>query len=128
MKNWPVRGKVALYSGSLAVAATLAGATTTWFIMRHSEIGAFDRRLTTDAEEFFRDVEHFEGGRKNNELVFKDLLVPLSLRKHLVEVTDANGTVVYLSPRLRRPFPGDGVKELPNQKLDGQTIRLALFS
>ena len=96
MKNWPLRWKVALYSGSFAVAATLAGATTTWFIMRHSEIAAFDRRLTTDAQEFFRDVEHFEDGRKNNELVFKEILVPLSLRKHLVEVTDARGAVVYL--------------------------------
>ena len=50
MKNWPLRWKVALYSASLAVAATLAGATTTWFVMRHAEIAAFDRRLTTDAE------------------------------------------------------------------------------
>ena len=96
MRNWPLRWKIALYSASLAVAATLAGAMTTWFIMRHSEIVAFERRLTTDAEEFFRDVEHFEGGRKNNELVFNEILVPLSLRKHLVEVTDASGTVVYL--------------------------------
>ena len=63
MKNWPLRWKVALYSASLAVAATLAGATTTWFVMRHAEIAAFDRRLTTDAQEFFRDVEHFEGGQ-----------------------------------------------------------------
>jgi hypothetical protein len=74
MKNWPLRWKVALYSASLAVAATLAGATTT-----------FDRRLTTDAEEFFRDVEHFEGGKKNNRPVFKEILVPLSLRKHLLK-------------------------------------------
>ena len=128
MKHWPLRWKVALYSASLAVIATLAGATTTWFIMRHSEIAAFDRRLTTDAEEFFRDVEHFEGGRRNNQLVFNEILVPLSLRKHLVEVTDANGTVVYLSPRLRRPFPEDGIKEFHNQNIDGQTIRLARFS
>ena len=91
MKNWPLRWKVALYSASLAVAATLAGATTTWFVMRHAEIAAFDRRLTTDAEEFFRDVEHFEGGRTNNRPVFKEIFVPLSLRKHLVEVTDASG-------------------------------------
>jgi signal transduction histidine kinase len=124
MKNWPLRWKVALYSASLAVAATLAGATTTWFVMRHSEIAAFDRRLTTDAQEFFRDVEHFEGGRKNNELVFKEILVPLSLRKHLVEVTDASGNVVYLSPRLGHAFPRDG----NNQKVDGQNIRLAEFS
>ena len=104
MKNWPLRWKVALYSASLAVTATLAGATTTWFIMRHAEIAAFDRRLTTDAEEFFRDVEHFEGGQKNNPPVFKEIFVPLSLRKHLVEVTDASGTVVYLSPRLHMRF------------------------
>ena len=128
MKNWPLRWKVALYSASLAVAATLAGATTTWFIMRHAEIAAFDRRLTTDAEEFFRDVEHFEGGRKNNELVFKEILVPLSLRKRLVEVTDASGSVVYLSPRLRHAFPRDGIKEFHNQKIDGQNIRLAEFT
>lgn len=56
MKNWPLRWKIALYSAGLAVAATLAGAITTWFIMREAEIAAFDRRLTTDAQEFFRDV------------------------------------------------------------------------
>jgi len=128
MKNWPLRWKVALYSASLAVAATLAGATTTWFIMRHAEIAAFDRRLTTDAQEFFRDVEHFEGGRKNNELVFKEILVPLSLRKHLVQVADASGTVIYLSPRLRHAFPRDGIKEFHNHKIDGQNIRVAEFT
>jgi signal transduction histidine kinase len=128
MKNWPLRWKVAVYSASLAVAATLAGATTTWFVMRHAEIAAFDRRLTTDAEEFFRDVEHFEGGRKNNQLVFKEIFVPLSLRKRLVEVTDASGSVVYLSPRLRSAFPRDGIKEFHNQKIDSQNIRLAEFS
>ena len=90
MRNWPLRWKIALYSAGLAVAATLAGATTTWFVMRQAEIAAFDRRLTTDAQEFFRIVEHFEGGQ-NNRPVFKEIFVPLSLRKHLVEVTDANG-------------------------------------
>ena len=86
MKNWPLRWKIALYSASLAIAATLAGATTTWFIMRHAEIGAFDRRLTTDAEEFFRDVEHFEGGRTNSGLEgWADVAVvsvmPLTMRR-----------------------------------------------
>jgi len=128
MKNWPLRWKVALYSAWLAVAATLAGAITTWFVMRHSEIAAFDRRLTTDAEEFFRDVEHFEGGREDNRPVFKEIFVPLSLRKHLLEVTDASGTVLYLSPRLRQPFPRDGIREFHNHKIDGQNIRLAEFT
>ena len=105
MRNWPLRWKIAHYSAGLAVAATLGGAMTTWFVMRHAEIAAFDRRLTTDAQEFFRDVEHFEGGRTNSGPVFNEILVPLSLRKHLVEVTDPSGAVLYLSPRLRQPFP-----------------------
>jgi len=128
MKNWPLRWKIALYSGWLAVAATLGGAITTWFLLRHREIVAFERRLTTDAQEFFRDVEHFEGGRTNNRRVFKEIFVPLSLRKHLVEVTDASGTVLYLSPRLRQPFPRDDIKRFHNRKIDGQKIRLAEFS
>ena len=128
MRNWPLRWKVALYSAGLAVAATLGGAITTWFVLRHSEIAGFDRRLTTDAQEFFRDVEHFEGGRTNNRRVFKEIFVPLSLRKRLVEVTDASGTVLYLSPRLRKPFPRDGIKNFHNHKVDGQNVRLAEFS
>jgi signal transduction histidine kinase len=128
MRNWPLRWKIALYSAWLAVAATLGGAITTWFVMRHAEIAAFDRRLTTDAEEFFRDVEHFEGGQMNKPRAFKEIFVPLSLRKHLVEVTDASGTVLYLSPRLRQPFPRDGIKEFHNHKIDGHNIRLAEFS
>jgi signal transduction histidine kinase len=96
--------------------------------MRHAEIAAFDRRLTTAAEEFFRDVEHFEGGRTNSGPVFNEIFVPLSLRKHLVEVTDASGAVLYLSPRLRQPFPRDGIKEFHNHKIDGKNVRLSEFS
>jgi signal transduction histidine kinase len=128
MRNWPLRWKIALYSAWLAVAATLAGAITTWFVMRQAEIAAFDRRLTTDAQEFFRDVKHFEGGRTNNGPMFKEVFVPLSLRKHLVEVTDASGAVLYLSPRLRHPLPRDGIKEFHNHKIDGKNVRLAEFS
>jgi signal transduction histidine kinase len=95
--------------------------------MRHAEIAAFDRRLTSDAQEFFRIVEHFEGSQHNRP-VFQEVFVPLSLGKHLVEVTDASGAVLYLSPRLRHPFPRNGIKEFRNQKIDGQNIRLAEFS
>ena len=69
MRNWPLRWKVALYSAWLAMASTIGGAVTTWFVLRHAEIAAFDQRLTTDAKEFFRDVEHFEGGRTNSRPV-----------------------------------------------------------
>jgi signal transduction histidine kinase len=128
MRNWPLRWKVAIYSALLAVAATIGGAVTTWFVLRDAEVAAFDRRLTTDAQEFFRDVEHFEGGRTNNRQVFKEIFLPLSLRKHLIEVTDDSGSVLYLSPRLRQPFPRDGIKQFHNHKIGGQNIRLAEFS
>jgi signal transduction histidine kinase len=110
------------------MAATIGGAVTTWFVLHDAEIAAFDRRLTTDAQEFFRDVEHFEGGLTNNRQVFKEIFLPLSLRKHLVEVSDANGTVLYLSPQLRQPFPRDGIKQFHNHKIEGKNIRLAEFS
>ena len=92
MKKWPLRWKVALYSALLAVAATIGGAVTTWYVLRYAEIAAFDRRLTMDAHEFFRDVENFDGGPANNRRVFKEIFVPLALRNRLVEVTDAKGT------------------------------------
>jgi signal transduction histidine kinase len=60
--------------------------------------------------------------------VFNEILVPISLRKRLVEVTDASGTVLYLSPRLRQPFPRDGIKEFHNHKIDGKSVRVAEFS
>jgi signal transduction histidine kinase len=128
MKNWPLRWKVALYSAWLAVAATLAGAMTTWFVMRASEIATFDRRLTTDAHEFFRDVENFAPGPANSRVVFKEIFVPLALRNRLLEVTDANGNVLYLSPRLAKPFPHDGIRKFHTDKIDGRRIRLAEFS
>src|SRR5581483_7719359 len=128
MKHWPLRWKIALYSALLAIAATLGGAVTTWFVMRHAEIAAFDRRLMLDADEFFRDVEHFEGSRTTSGFVFNEVLVPLSLRQHLVEVTDSNGTLLYLSPRLHKPFPRDGIKEFHNHRIQGKTVRVAEFT
>ena len=59
MKTWPLRWKLALYSALLALAATIGGGVTTWTVMRYEEIAAFDRRLTLDARELFRDFEHF---------------------------------------------------------------------
>src|SRR4029434_10808298 len=69
-----------------------------------------------------------EGVRRITPLVFKEIFIPLSLRKHLVEVTDASGTVLYLSPRLRQPFPRVDIKRFHNRNIDCQQIGLAEFS
>ena len=104
MKKWPLRWKLALYSALLAVAATIAGAMTTWAVMRYEEIAAFDRRLTLDAHEFFRDVANFEGGSASNWRVIKESFVPLALKNRLVEVSDEKGKALYLSPGLLEPL------------------------
>ena len=89
MKSWPLRWKIALYSAGLGIVATIAGAATTWTLMRRSEIAAFDQRLAQDAQELFRDVENFEGGWENNQRAFKEEFVPLALKNRLIEIRDA---------------------------------------
>ena len=127
MTRWPLRWKVALYSALLAIAATIGGAVTTWYVLRYHEIAAFDQRLTTDASEFFRDVENFAGGPANNRRVFKEIFVPLAMRDKLVEVTDAKGTLLYRSPKVRTPLPVDDMKKFHNHIIHGHTIRMAEF-
>jgi signal transduction histidine kinase len=128
MKKWPLRWKLALYAALLAVAATLAGAATTWTVMRHEEISAFDRRLTMDAHELFRDVEHFQRGPASKGHLFNEIFVPLALRNRVIEVTDARGNTVYLSPGLREPLSGDGIEAFHTRKIGGRTIRMGEFS
>jgi signal transduction histidine kinase len=128
MKNWPLRWKLALYSALLAVVATIAGAVTTWTVMRYEEIAAFDRRLTMDAHELFRDFEHFKRGEHGERGAFQANFVPLALRHRLVEVTDADGQTLYLSPGLREPLSSDGIEEFHTRKIGDRSIRIGEFS
>jgi signal transduction histidine kinase len=127
MRNWPLRWKLALYSALLALAATIGGAVTTWAVMRYQEIAAFDRRLTMDAHELFRDVENFQRG-KNESRAFQEIFVPLALRDRIIEVTDASGNTLYLSPGLREPLSSDGIKEFHTRKISGRSIRMGEFT
>ncbi len=128
MKKWPLRWKVALYSALLAVVATIGGAATTWTVMRYEEVAAFDRRLTMDAHELFRDVEHFQRGAAGHEAEFQEIFVPLALRSRLIEVSDAKGNALYLSPSLRAPFASDGIKKIHTRKIEGRSIRVGEFT
>lgn len=128
MKKWPLRWKLALYSALLAVVATIAGAATTWTVMRFQEAAAFDRRLTMDAHELFRDVEHFKRNPNGNGSQFQEIFVPLALRNRLIEVTDAKGQVLYRSPTLHRSFPSDGIRKIHTRRIGGRSIRVGEFS
>jgi signal transduction histidine kinase len=126
-KKWPLRWKLALYAALLAIAATLAGAATTWTVMRYEEISAFDRRLTTDAQELFRDVQHFNRSTSDSR-AFQEIFVPLALRNRVIEVIDANGQTLYLSPGLKEPLSSDGVKTFHTRRIGGRYIRMGEFT
>ena len=128
MKNWPLRWKLALYSALLALAATIGGAATTWTVMRYEEIVAFDRRLTLDAHELFRDFEHFQRSGNGERSAFQEIFVPLALRDRVIEVTDAGGNTLYLSPGLREPLSSDGIKEFHTREIAGRSIRIGEFT
>ena len=127
MKRWPLRWKLALYAVTLAVGATLAGAATTWVVMRRAEIAAFDQRLTLDAQELFRDIENFQGGWENNSLAIKEIFVPLALRGRLVEIHRAEGELLYLSPNVRERVLDDGIEKFHTRMLDGRKVRMGTF-
>ena len=127
MKRWPLRWKVALYSAGLGIVATIAGAATTWTLMRRSEIAAFDKRLAQDAKELFRDVENFEGGWENNQRAFKEAFVPLALKNRLIEIRDAHGEILYLSPSFGGRVLDDGIENFHTRKIEGHRVRIGTF-
>ncbi len=128
MKKWPLRWKLALYAAGLALIATIAGGGTTWSVMRYKEIEAFDRRLALDAQEFFRDVENFGADAAKNRRIFKEVFVPLALRNRLIQVSDARGEVLYLSPGLPGPLPRELKKEFHTRRIAGRNFRMGEFS
>jgi signal transduction histidine kinase len=126
MKRRPLRWKIAFYAAALGIVATLAGAATTWTVMRYWEIKAFDRRLALDARELFRDVENFEGGLANNSRVIQEKFVPLALRSRLVEIRGPNGEVLYRSPEVRDSMD-DGIEGIHTRVIDGRRVRMGTF-
>lgn len=127
MRKWPIRWKIAAYAAALGVVATAAGACTTWLIMHYWEVAAFDRRLTSDANELFRDIENFEGGWANNRQAFKQAFVPLALRDRFIEVEGANNQILYLSPNLHASIVDDGVEKIHTRKIDNRRLRIGVF-
>ncbi|MDB6147547.1 MAG: signal transduction histidine kinase, partial [Spartobacteria bacterium] len=127
MKRWPLRWKIALYAAAFGIIATIAGAATTWTLMRRSEIATFDQRLTVDAKELFRDIANFGTGGANNQRAFKEIFVPLALRDRMVEIRRANGEVLYVSPNLKAPVLDDGIERFHTRKIDGRSVRMGTF-
>lgn len=123
MKRWPLRWKIAFYAAALGVVATLAGAATTWTVMRFSEIAALDRKVEAGAQEFFRNVK----GSTDNRALLQEKLAPFMTSDRFVELRDLHGALLYHSPNLREPILDDGVEKFHSREIDGRTLRIAEF-
>jgi len=126
MKRRTLRWKIAFYAAVLGIVATLAGAVTTWTIMRYWQIKAFDRRLALDAQELFRDIENFEGGPAQNRRIFQEKFVPLALKSRLIEILGPGGAVLYRSPDVQGSMD-DGIEGIHTCVIDGRRVRMGTF-
>lgn len=126
MKRRSLRFKIAFYAATLGILSTLAGAVTTWTVMRIWQIKAFDNRLGLDAQELFRDIENFEGGAEANRLTFHERFVPLALKNRLIEIRNQSGETLYRSEEIRGPMD-DGIEEVHTCMIDGRRVRMGTF-
>jgi signal transduction histidine kinase len=114
-----------LWAALFSFGASIICVWATWILLRHQEIQALDRRLVTDAQELFRDIENFQGTNKRREVT--ERFVPLALRDRLVEVRGTNGEVLYMSPNLKAPVLTDGVEVFHTREIAGRPVRIGVF-
>jgi two-component system heavy metal sensor histidine kinase CusS len=125
MKPRSLRWKLVMWAALFAFSASIICLWATWILLRHQEVQALDRRLATDAQELFRDIENFQGTNKRREVT--ERFVPLALRDRLVEVRGHDGEILYMSPNLKTPVLKDGIEEFHTRKVGGRPVRIGVF-
>jgi two-component system heavy metal sensor histidine kinase CusS len=125
MKPRSLRWKLVMWAALFALSASIICVWATWILLRHQEVQALDRRLGTDAQELFRDIENFQGINKRSEVT--ERFVPLALRDRLVEVRGRDGEILYLSPNLSAPVLKDGIEEFHTREIAGRLVRVGVF-
>lgn len=125
MKPKSLRWKLVMWAALFAFGASIICVWATWILLRHQEVQALDRRLGTDAQELFRDIENFQGVNKRLEVT--ERFVPLALRDRLVEVRGRDGEILYMSPNLSAPVLKDGVEDFHTREIAGRLVRVGVF-
>ncbi len=125
MKPRSLRWKLVMWAALFSFSASIVCLGATWILLRHQEVQALDRRLATDAQELFRDIENFQGTNKRREVT--ERFVPLALRDRLVEVRGHDGEILYLSPNLKTPLLKDGIEEFHTREVAGRPVRIGVF-
>jgi signal transduction histidine kinase len=114
-----------MWAALFSFGASIICVWATWILLRHQEVQALDRRLATDAQELFRDIENFQGVNKRREVT--ERFVPLALRDRLVEVRGNDGEMLYMSPNLKTPVLKDGNEEFHTREVGGRPVRIGVF-
>lgn len=114
-----------MWAALFAFSASIICVWATWILLRAQEIQALDRRLGTDAQELFRDIENFQGVNKRREVT--ERFVPLALRDRLVEVRGRDGEILYMSPNLKVPVLMDDIEDFHTRQIDGKQVRIGIF-
>ncbi len=125
MKPRSLRWKLVMWAALFAFSASIICVWATWILLRHQEVQALDRRLATDAQELFRDIENFQGVNKRRQVT--ERFVPLALRDRLVEVRGHDGEILYMSPNLREPVLTDGIEAFHTRQVGGRPVRIGVF-
>src|SRR5678815_1331390 len=125
MKPRSLRWKLVMWAALFAFSASIICVWATWILLRAQEIQALDRRLGTDAQELFRDIENFQGVNKRREVT--ERFVPLALRDRLVEVRGRDGEMLYMSPNLKDSVLMDDIEDFHTRQIDGKQVRIGIF-
>lgn len=122
-----LRLKIALLAVVSCAAALAAGAVSMWFALHRTELRQLDESLTTGAQEFFRDLENFDGLRREQRTEITDRFVPPSLRGRLVELTGRHGELLFRSANLGDTSLAETPGKFSTRVVNGTTVRLGVF-
>src|SRR6476620_10774297 len=125
MKPRSLRWKLVMWAALFAFGASIICVWATWILLRHQDVEALYRRLTTDASELFRDIENFQGVNKRREVT--ERFVPLALRDRLVEVRGRDGEILYMSQNVKNPVLMDDIEGFHTRQIDGKQGRIGIF-
>lgn len=124
--RWPLRWKVALYAAAMGIIATLAGAGTTWMLMRHFELKRLDRRIASDSTTFLQSLPSMQ--RPAGALDLANQFAPLSWHDRMVELRAPDGSLLYRSPNLPPSVAFAADSEAPQTRsIGGHAMRVAAF-
>ena len=123
MKRWPLRWKIAFYAATLGVIATLAGACTTWIVMRFSELALLDRKLSREAQEIFARIETTPRAADAVSQRIHDL----AASDRVIQLWTSNGRLIFSWPRPISSNPGLTPGVFHTVSFEGRRLRMAGF-